>query len=70
MEWERFSLQKPLGVIFVALRNFFEALDHNLVWSDSMSLIVIIIIIIMIVIIIIIITIIIIIIIIDVYTIH
>ena len=55
-----FPLRKPLGEIFDALRNFFEALDHNLVWSDSMSIIVIIIIIITIIIIIII----------DVYTIH
>ena len=26
-----FPFRKPLGVIFVALRNFFEALDHTLV---------------------------------------
>ena len=30
-----FPFRKPLGVIFVALRNFFEALDHTLVQGAS-----------------------------------
>ena len=30
-----FPFRKPLGVIFVALRNFFEALDHTLVQGGS-----------------------------------